>query len=48
MTCFYIYFRYHTLPRTFLRGVGTKTHLYDILKLHTQHGGNQNVVQILS
>ena len=31
-------FRYHTLLGMFLRGIGTKTRLYDILKLHTLLG----------
>ena len=35
MLYYYMYFRYHTLLGMFLRGIGTKTRLYDILKLHT-------------
>jgi len=32
MTCFYIFLKLHTLLGMFLRGIGTKTLLYGILK----------------
>ena len=39
-------FRYYTLLGTFLLSVGTKTHLYDILKVHDRVVTGHNLSQV--